>query len=178
MGSDAASGIVAKAASASMREAKEVGSKTAEDAVDAARKAIPGPAGKLPLQRPHPRHNLDSIRAKSYTKEKNTVVLPGTDVGRDVEDIAAGRAVWDPNRNLYEVNGRTYGVESSGTVYPVAGPGLEQLSRGEYKALKEYIAAGGDLDLANQKMARNTSISEEAKVRALEVFRHHKSFRG
>ncbi|RZT79053.1 hypothetical protein EV382_2249 [Micromonospora violae] len=177
-GGEAASGIIAKAASASMREAKEVGPKVAGDATDAARKAIPGPAGKIPLKPPNSRHNLDSIRPKSPSKEVNTVVLPGTDVAKDLDDIAAGRATWDPDRQRYLVNGRTYAVEPSGTVFPEAGPGLEQLNRAEYGALKEYIAAGGDIEKARAAMARNPFLTEAAQERALEVFRHHKSYRG
>ncbi|GAB3932767.1 hypothetical protein [Micromonospora vulcania] len=99
---DAASGIIAGAASASMREAKEVGSNAAGDAADAARKAIPGPAGKIPLKPPHPRHNLDSIRPKNLS----------------------------------------------------------------------------DMEKAKAAMARNPFLTEAAQARALDVFRHHKSYRG
>lgn len=173
---DAASGLIAKAAAASMREAKQVGGEVADDAAEAARRAVPGPAGKIPLKPPHPRHNLDSIRPKNPSKEVNTVVLPGTDVQKDLDDIAAGRATWDPNRQRYEVNGRTYAVEPTGTVFPEAGPGLVQLNRAEYGALKEYIAAGGDIDKAKAAMARNPFLTEAAQERALEVFRHHKSY--
>ncbi|MEU8130003.1 hypothetical protein AB0B68_22550 [Micromonospora sp. NPDC049049] len=177
-GSEAASGIIAKAASASMREAREVGPKAAGDATDAARRAVPGPAGKIPLKPPHPRHNLDSIRPKNPAKEVNTVVLPGTDVAKDLDDIGAGRATWDSDRQRYQVNGRTYAVEPSGTVFPEAGPGLAQLNRAEYGALKEYIAAGGDIEKARAAMARNPFLTEAAQERALDVFRHHKSYRG
>ncbi|MFI7575901.1 hypothetical protein [Micromonospora sp. NPDC049497] len=161
-----------------MREAKEVGPKAAGDSADAARKAVPGPAGKVELKPPHPRHNLDSIRPKNPSKELNTVVLPGTDVAKDLDDIRAGRATWDPDRQRYEVNGRTYAVEPTGTVFPEAGPGLEQLSRAEYGALKEYIAADGDIEKARAAMARNPFLTEEAQARALDLFRHHKSYRG
>lgn len=177
-GSEAASGIIAKAAAASMREAREVGAKAADEAADVARKAIPGPAGKIPLKPPHPRHNLDSIRPKNPSKEINTVVLPGTNVAKDLDDIGAGRATWDPDRQRYQVNGRTYAVEPSGTVFPETGPGLAQLNRAEYGALKEYIAAGGDIEKARAAMARNPFLTEAAQERALDVFRHHKSYRG
>nr|WP_146218454.1 hypothetical protein [Micromonospora acroterricola] len=119
-------------------------------------------------------HRLD----RRHVKEVNTVVLPGTDVAKDLDDIAAGRARWDPDRQRYEVNGRTYAVEPSGTVFPEAGPGLEQLSRAEYGALKEYISAGGDIEKAEAAMARNPFLTEAAQERALDVFRNHKSYRG
>ncbi|MEV0216456.1 hypothetical protein [Micromonospora sp. NPDC050695] len=76
------------------------------------------------------------------------------------------------------MNGRTYAVEPSGTVFPEAGPGLTQLNRAEYGTLKEYIAAGGDIEKARAAIDRNPFLTEAAQERAPEVFRHHKSYRG
>src|SRR4051794_14919839 len=45
---------------------------------------VQGPAAKIPLKPPNNRHNLDSIRPKNPTKDKNTIVLPGTDVSADL----------------------------------------------------------------------------------------------
>ena len=52
------------------------------------------------------------------------------------------------------------------------------MNRAEYGALKEYIAAGGDIEKARAAMARNPFLTEAAQERALEVFRHHKGYRG
>ncbi|GIF19609.1 hypothetical protein BJ973_006654 [Actinoplanes tereljensis] len=121
---------------------------------------------------------LARIRPSNPTKDKNTVVLPGTDVAADLADISAGRGNWNAETNRYEVNGRSYGVESTGTVFPVSGPGFVNLSRPEYKVLKQLIGADGDLDAAQAALRRDPSISAADWRSALEVFKHHKSYRG
>ncbi|MGC4815023.1 hypothetical protein ACLQ29_31295 [Micromonospora sp. DT228] len=138
---------------------------------------VAGPAGKIPLKPVHDRHHLNRIRPKNPTKPINTVVLPGTDVARDLADIAAGLATWDADRSRYVVNGRTYGVEDTGTVFPETGPGLVRMERMEYKALKTYIQFGGDLDAANAQLDRDPYITPAHRERAMEVFRHHKNYR-
>jgi hypothetical protein len=105
-------------------------------------------------------------------------VLPDTDVAKDLRDIAAGRAIWNAERNRYEVNDRTYGVEVSGTVYPISGPGLVNLSRSEYKVLKQMIASEGDLGTAREALRRDPSVTAGDWTAALDVFRHHKSYQG
>jgi hypothetical protein len=139
---------------------------------------VQGPAAKIPLKPPNSRHNLDSIRPKNPSKEKNTVVLPGTDVAGDLADISAGRARWDADNNRYEVNGRTYAVESTGTVFPVSGPGLVNLSRSEYKVLKQLIGSDGDIGAARDALRRDPHVSDADWRSALEVFKHHKSYKG
>jgi hypothetical protein len=74
------------------------------------------------LKPPNDRHNLDNIRMGSRAKDKNTVVLPGTDVADDLAGISAGRGKWIEQTNRYQINGRTYAVESTGTVFPDSGP--------------------------------------------------------
>jgi hypothetical protein len=137
-----------------------------------------GPAAKIALRPPNPRHLLNSIRRKSRSEEINTVVLPGTDVAGDLADISAGRGEWKPESNRYEVNGRTYAVESGGTVFPTGGPGLVNLTRSEYKVLKELIGFGGDVAATREALRRDPSVSDVDWTVALEVFRHHKSYRG
>lgn len=103
----------------------------------------------------------------------------GTDVAKDLDDFGARRSIWDPpDQQRYQVNGRTYAVEPSGTVFPEAGPGLTRLNRAEYGALKEYIAGGGDIEKAKAEMACNPILTEAAQERALDVLRRHKSYRG
>jgi len=89
----------------------------------------------------------------------------------DVEGIAAGQGVWNPESQLYEINGRSYGVEPSGTVYPVSGAGMVKLDRNEYAALKEIVRAGGDLSAAPQ-LSRNPRFTEhpEAVAKALAIY--------
>jgi hypothetical protein len=139
---------------------------------------VQGPAAKIPLKAPNTRHNLNSIRPSNPAKDKNTVVLPGTDVAADLADISAGRGEWNAESNRYGVNGRSYAVESTGTVFPVSGPGLVNLSRPEYKVLKQLIGADGDVDAARAALRRDPSVSDADWRSALDVFKHHKSYRG
>lgn len=139
---------------------------------------IRGPAAKIPLKPPNSRHNLNNIRPKNPAKDRNTVVLPGTDVAGDLADITAGRATWSDKFSRYEVNGRTYAVESTGTVFPVSGPGLVNLSRSQYKVLKQLIGSDGNVDAARNALRRDPSITDADWPAALEVFRHHKSYKG
>ena len=142
-------------------------------------RSVPGPAGTMELRRPNARHDLDSIGRKAPAKAENTVVMPGTDTSADLRDIQAGRAHWNPDTQRYELpNGRVYGVKGNGTLFPVSGPGFEELSRGEYQALQQYIAADGDLAQARAAMDRNPFLTEADKQQALEIFQHHKSYRG
>jgi hypothetical protein len=69
-------------------------------------------------------------------------------------------------------------VEASGTVYPIAGPGFVNLSRSEYKVLKQMIASEGDLNAAREALRRDPSASEADWRAALDVFTHHKSYKG
>ncbi|MFG3555932.1 hypothetical protein ACGGAQ_16280 [Micromonospora sp. NPDC047557] len=140
-------------------------------------KSFPGPAGKTPLMPPHHRHNLNSIQPRSRTKNTNTVVLPSTDVAKDIDDINNGRATWDAGRQRYLVNGRTYFFKG-GRVVPESGPGLEALNHQEYEALKAYIKFEGDLDAANAELSRDPYITQAHRDRALEVFRQHRMYRG
>jgi hypothetical protein len=132
----------------------------------------------MPLNPPNKRHNLNSIRPKSPAKEKNTIVLPGTDVAADLAGISEGRGKWISASNMYEINGRSYAVESTGTVFPVSGPGLVNLSRSEYKILRQMIGSDGDINAARDALRRDPSINDTDWQLALEVFRNHKSYRG
>ncbi|MCC3762903.1 hypothetical protein K3N28_07435 [Glycomyces sp. TRM65418] len=105
---------------------------------------IKGPAASTTLKPVGKRHLFGQIRPKSPVKAKNTVVLPHVDTDADIAAIKAGRAT-HLRDNLYEVNGRTYGVETpSGTVYPVRGEGFAEMNKLEFTALKALLAHGGD----------------------------------
>jgi len=104
----------------------------------AARGASPNP--------PHRRHTITGAR-NGRIDEDNTVFLHGYQnvAPQDVQAIAAGHATWNPQTQRYEISGRSYGVESNGTVFPDSGTGMVKLDRNEYAALKEIVRAGGDL---------------------------------
>ena len=95
------------------------------------------PRGK-PVRRPAARHTLKKVTQGSVAKEVNTVIEPRVDVAADVEAINAGNAqfsVTDNGVRTYTVNGRTYGVEPNGTLYPMTGDGFIVLNRNAYKVL-------------------------------------------
>ncbi|GIE96254.1 hypothetical protein Ari01nite_37190 [Paractinoplanes rishiriensis] len=128
----------------------------------------------MPLKPPNNRHNLNSIRPSNPAKEKNTVVLPGADVAAGLADISAGRATWVAESSRYEANGRKYDRNR----LPGVRSGLRDLSRSEYKVLKQLIGADGDVAAARDALRRDPSVSEAHWRSALEVFQHHKSYRG
>jgi hypothetical protein len=106
-------------------------------------------------------------------QEDNTVYLGGYErvATQDVQAIAAGHAVWNPETQRYEINGRSYGVEPNGTVFPDSGTGMVKLDRNEYAALKEIVRAGGDLSAAPQ-LSRNLRFTEnpEAVAKAKAIY--------
>ena len=60
----------------------------------------------------------------------------------------------------------------------MSGPGFVNLSRSEYKVLKQLIGSDGDLGAAQDALRRDPSIRDADWRMALEVFKHHKSYRG
>lgn len=52
---------------------------------------------------------------------------------------AKGRAKLVPDNNMYEINGRAYRVEDTGTVFPESGPGLVDMDRIE-NAAGDFVA--------------------------------------
>jgi hypothetical protein len=133
----------------------------------------------MDIRVPSSRHNLNQIGGKSPAKADNTVVMPGVDAGADLRAITSGQAHWNPDTQRYELpNGRIYGVKDNGTLFPVSGPGFEQLGRGEYQALQHYIRNDGDVAAAEAAMARNPFITAADRQWALEIFQHHNKFRG
>lgn len=126
--------------------------------IAAAQEPLPleGPVASTPPTGIGKRHLFGQIRMKSPAKDKNTVVLPNVDTDTDIAAIKNGRAT-HLRDNLYQVNGRTYGLETpSGTVYPVRGKGFEELDKLEFTALKGLLAYGGDRAAAERdsKIAR------------------------
>jgi hypothetical protein len=112
-----------------------------------ARDDVRGAARGKDLNPPNNRHTVAGAR-HGEVGAVNSLILRGNEsaVRDDVARIAAGDARWLPETNRYEINGRTYGVEPSGTVFPDSGPGIVKLDRNEYAALKQIAIAGGDVD--------------------------------
>ena len=106
---------------------------------------IAGSARGKGLRPVNKRHTVSGVKS-GPAKAENSLILPGYEqaVKDDIAQIAAGHADWDPVTQRYTINGRSYGIEPSGTVFPGAGDGIVNLSRNEYSALKELIKAAGD----------------------------------
>ena len=130
-----------------------------------ARDDIPGPARGKVLKFPNKRHTVSGA-SSGQVKERNTVILRGNEglVRADIEGIATGRATLSADGNTYEINGRTYEVEGSGTVFPKSGPGLVEMDRIEYAALKEIAAKKGDLGKSKQLQRDPKFVDNPAKV--------------
>jgi hypothetical protein len=112
---------------------------------------VPGPAKGQQLTAPNKRHTIAGAKS-GETKGENTVTLRGFEntLKEDTQQIAEGRATFDPDTQLYEVNGRSYRVKNGGTVFPVSGTGFVQLNRTEYAALQSIARAGGDVSAVRE----------------------------
>lgn len=130
---------------------------------------VSGPARGKTLRFPNKRHTISGA-GSGQVKEANTVILRGNEdlVRADIEGIAKNRATLSADGNTYEINGRKYRVEDNGTVFPVSGPGLVDMDRIEYAALKEIVRNKGDLGKSQQlqrdpKFVNNPEKVEKAK---------------
>ncbi|MFI6962041.1 hypothetical protein [Streptomyces sp. NPDC050255] len=137
-----------------------------------ARDDIDGHAAGKELRFPHSRHTV-SGSGTGTAKAKNSVIMRGQEgeVARDIEGIAAGRAEWSKSLSRYRINGRTYGIEESGTVFPDSGPHIVNLNRVEYGALREVVRARGDISAA-PRLTRDPKFVEnpEAIEKALKIY--------
>ncbi|MEU4464941.1 hypothetical protein AB0G20_14705 [Streptomyces sp. NPDC024017] len=126
---------------------------------------VPGPAAGKKLRFPNKRHTVGGA-GSGQVKERNTVILRGNEdlVRADIEAIAKGRAKLLPDKNTYEINGRAYRVEDTGTVFPVSGPGLVDMDRIEYAALKEIVRNKGDLSKSQQLQRDPKFVNNPDKV--------------
>lgn len=115
-----------------------------------------------PLRRPSRRHFLVHVNRASKPKERNTVIYPWVDLTGDVRAINDGLGI--RVGNTVSVNGRTYGIEPTATLYPISGRGFAFLDRGSYKALGYYNDLG-ITDLAEEEMSR-ALISPQSRERA------------
>jgi hypothetical protein len=148
------------------------GSSTHERGVWHARSDIPGPAAGEELKRPNARHTISGA-AGGEIKEKNSIILRGyyREIDNDIAGIAEGRAKLSADGNRYEINGRTYGVEPGGRVYPEAGPGIVNLDRNEYAALQQVVKAKGDINAAPQLTRNPRFVNNPQSVqKALDIY--------
>ncbi|WP_274916960.1 WXG100 family type VII secretion target [Streptomyces sp. WZ-12] len=123
---------------------------------------VPGPARGKTIKAPADRHFWGGVK-RGPAKDSNTVVLPGYNqaVKDDIGEIASGKAAWNQKTQAYDINGRSYKVESSGTVFPVSGSGLVNLSRAEYGALGAIMRADGDLTQCEKFFANAKQFKDE-----------------
>ncbi|MDQ3252992.1 MAG: hypothetical protein M3R15_03640 [Acidobacteriota bacterium] len=120
-----------------------------------------------PLKPPANRHYIAKVTEKSWTKAENTVIEPWVDVKADVAAVNAGEAI--RTGNLFEINGRTYGVESNGTLYPISGSGFHSLDRKAYNALKLYRKFGDTLRVA--EIPDNMGVDSAQREAALKAWK-------
>ncbi|MGA1839283.1 MAG: DUF4157 domain-containing protein [bacterium] len=121
----------------------------------------------IPVKGPAGRHYAGRVTQGTLTRGRNTVIEPSVDVAGDVAAINAGKATRIGNN--YIINGRTYGVEPNGTLYPISGPGFHQLNRGAFKALGIYNKFGNTSRATDILNAMN--ISSADRDAALSVWR-------
>ncbi|MEU4873345.1 hypothetical protein [Streptomyces sp. NPDC021608] len=139
---------------------------------------IVGPARGKTLLYPNYRHELSGVRGGA-PDTKNTLILPETRplVRHDLAEIAAGRAHFEPDTQHYLVNGRRYGIEPHGRVFPVSGPGLVEMNRVEYTALKHIMRADGDMSKLQTMFSKAPQFRDnpEAVQKALDLYRKYYS---
>lgn len=147
------------------------------------RSTVEGPAANHELLPPNKkRHDLNQITPKTHAQKVNSVVEPDVDMGADIGGIQRGEGRWNPDTNEYEINGRTYKVENTGTdglrTYPTGGDGVHNLDQLEYRILQSMIKNDGDIDAAWQQNYRNPNVTPERWSAALNAFSSHKSNNG
>jgi hypothetical protein len=182
-GHDAASSVARLTEEAAAAQERVVAAVEAADVEAAARVAaasgrgrfpvavgVPGPAKNKVLTVPHQRHTVAGAK-HGRIKGDNTVTLRGWEgvLRADTERIAAGGAKFDAPTNTYEVDGRIYGVKGDGLVFPMSGPGLVHLSRGEYEALHLIAQRNGDVSAVrefefNDRFIENPGLIAKAKA--------------
>ncbi|HEX8434709.1 hypothetical protein [Archangium sp.] len=129
-------------------------------------KATPGAMGSFKAPNAK-RHKIQSVRySSSAAKEKNSVVEPGL-IAEDMKVIEAGLALVEGDR--LTVNGRTYGIEPGGTLFPIEGPGIHTLSRSEFKALGVLNEFGDGTERATKIFAHDPALTPEAVERARSI---------
>ncbi|NHZ42497.1 hemagglutinin repeat-containing protein [Massilia aquatica] len=122
----------------------------------------------LPLKAPNPRHYADKVKQNTNVGDENTVIDRSVvDISADVLAINLGKA--EKIGRVYHLeNGRAYSFHDD-ILYPVSGPGLYPLDRGEFKALG-VLNKFGESPQAYTIM-KNMGIPQERISKALEVYK-------
>lgn len=108
---------------------------------------------------------MTQVDQRAVAKDRNTVIAPGVDVDGDVAAINQGLA--ENVGETFIVNGRIYGVHNH-TLYPISGPGFQQLSRPAFKALG-VLNAFGNTERA-QDILQRMGINQGAIEAALQAW--------
>jgi hypothetical protein len=127
----------------------------------------------IPVRRPlRTRHELNSISGGKRTRLSSltTIALPDVDMAADTDLIQQGYANRIGN-SRWTVNGRTYVMESNGTLYPEDGPGFVTLNRRAFKVLTVFVRYNGDEASARKELESDPHIDEHDILSALAVFR-------
>lgn len=99
-----------------------------------------------------------------------TIALPEVDMATDTDLIQHGYATRIGD-NRWTVNGRTYVMESNGTLYPEGAAGLVTLNRREFKVLTVFVRYDGDESSARKELESDPNIDENDILPALALFR-------
>lgn len=135
---------------------------------------IRGPAAGKDLRSYNPRHTISGAGRNKNFREENSVIMKGKEgeIKKDIEEIAKGNARYNKETDRYEINGRSYGVESGGTIYPDSGPGIVKLDRNEYAALSLISKAKGDMASIEKRLTMDPRFANnpEAVQKAIAVY--------
>ena len=116
------------------------------------------------LRMPNERHYASKVKEGTTAKKKNSVfTISKCQVEEDVEAIRSGKAI--RKGDTFIINGRTYGVHN-GTLHPISGQGIHQLSRGEFKALgilNQYKGQADKIKLQLERMKIGQADIEAAR---------------
>ena len=119
------------------------------------------------LKAPSKRHFATKVNQRTVAKRLNSVVDHTVDVASDVKMIRLGKAALVKG-NFELANGRVYG-QHNGTLFPMGGPGVYQLSRGAFKALG-VLNQLGTTPIAQEVLDR-MGIQEEVLDQAMKIYR-------
>jgi hypothetical protein len=126
----------------------------------------------LNVRPPAARHYAKQVDQRTVAKDVNSVLEPHINVEADIKAIRAGQAQAGraPGGEFsYSVNGRTYGMHTNGTLYPVEGVGVHTLDRASFKALGVFNQFG-DTPRATQILDK-MGIGVAERARALDVWK-------
>lgn len=130
----------------------------------------------LVAKRPSDRHDVMRFNAghDARSKDRNTMIAPWVDVRLDLETINAGRGYYRAEGGRIWVNGRLWAMhieKQSGTIYPIAGEGLFNVTQREYRAMKILAAYNGINDRSEYELEHWIALSDRDREVARAVWR-------